>query len=170
MKKILVFFVSLGILTSCEGPQGPPGFDGEDGVNIVGMAYEFQGSFTSSNNYSLFFEFPNPEDILESDIVMVYALSGVDNGVDIWEPLPQTLFIGDAILTTNFDFTRFDVNVFLDGNADLSTLDPEFTDNKVFRAAVIPVDLIGSINLNSFTDVLHSLNLQTENIQVISGN
>lgn len=162
MKKILLFFGALSLLIACEGPEGIPG---QDGVNITGAVFEFKGTFTQGNNYALTYTFPTTVEILPSDVVAVYVLAGQEEGTDIWEPLPQTLFINDAILFTGFDYTQFDVKVFLDGNADLSTLETKYTNDKIFRAAVIPADLINAVDITDLSHVMTTLQMQNSQVQ-----
>ncbi len=174
MKKFCtLLLVATVFLTACEGPQGPPGppgVDGLDGVNILGSVFEFTGTFNANNDYLLSFQFPNSVEVFDTDLVMVYTLVGVDNGTDIWEPLPQTLFLGDDILLYTFDHTYFDVNVFLDGTVDFNSLPEDFTDNKTFRVAIIPADAASGIDINNMNQVLGALNISAQNIQSISLN
>jgi hypothetical protein len=167
---VIVAFVSLTACEGPEGPPGPPGFDGEDGVNILGTILEFTGTFTDANDYLLSFSFPTSVEVFDTDVVMVYALVGNDDGDDIWEPLPQTLFINDGILLYTFDHTYFDVNVFMDGTVNLSTLSADFTDNKTFRVAIIPADAASAIDVNSFNQVQQQLNIKLGDIQTINLN
>ncbi len=69
MKKLNLYFGALVtiIFISCTGPQGPAGYDGfdgidgaagKDGINILGKVMDIEGSFTLTNNYAIFYEFP----------------------------------------------------------------------------------------------------------------
>ena len=108
MKKIssiILLFASVFIL-SCEGPMGPPG---QDGDALIGTIFEMEGDFKASNNYELFFDFPQNFEIYETDVVLVYILWEVTtvNGknTDVWRLLPQTRFIDDGVIQYNFDYT-----------------------------------------------------------------
>ena len=109
MRKYLTLFIGiagslvLGFgLTSCEGPigppgpPGPPGFDGADG--LIGSIFEAQVDFDKADNYEAFVDFPSNIEVFDTDVVIAYILTAVDNGTDIWEPLPQTLFFDADIL------------------------------------------------------------------------
>ncbi len=170
MKKILSILVLTSIFfVSCTsgdpGPQGPPG---EPGVNVVGQAFEATIDFTSPD-YSVFVEIPSNIEVLDSDIVMVYLLESVDDetGADVWSPLPQTFYLEDGEVQYNYNHTSFDVNVYLHGNVDLSTLGPAFTDDQTFRMVVMPADyaLNSGVDINSYQAVKAALNIQDENIQ-----
>ena len=170
MEKKLSILVLLfvGLLTSCIGdlgPQGPPGFDGFDGLDgndgLIGSIFEAEGTFSEANAYEFFADIPTSIDILDTDVVIAYVLSGVENDVDIWEPLPQTLFIEDEILLYGYDFTVADVRFFLDGNISFTSLDALYTDNILFRVAVIPADFAATINTANFNEVMSALKIDS---------
>lgn len=163
MNKIsIIVLLFVGILTSCEGdigPQGPPGFDGLDGADgLIGSIFEVEADF-NPNEYEFFVDIPSSIEVFDTDVVIAFILSGVDNNVDIWEPLPQTLFFGNDILLYGYDYTSFDVRFFLDGTIDLNSLDPLYTDNVIFRVAVIPADFAGSINTLNLEEVMDAMNV-----------
>ena len=58
----------------------------------------------------------------------------------------------------NFDFTKFDVNIFLQGN-DLSTLNTSFRLNQVFRIVVIPGQFGNIVGTNSIKEVMKSIKI-----------
>ena len=174
-KKVSVLvLLFVGLLTSCIGdigPQGPPGFDGFDGLDgldgadgLIGSIFEVEGTFTQENTYEFFADIPTTIDILDTDIVIAYVLSGTNEGVDIWEPLPQTLFIEDEILLYGYDFTVADVRFFLDGNIDFASLDALYTDDILFRVAVIPADFAATINTASLNEVMSAMQIESVDI------
>ena len=132
----LVFFS----LSSCSsddgmgtpGPQGPPGEPGEDG--LIGTVFEVEGDFTAANDYTLFAEYADftSAEVFESDVVLVYLRVGEDGTADgepvyVWRLLPQTYYVDGGTVQYNYDYTFFDVNIFLDSNLDLGTLGAAFT-------------------------------------------
>ena len=164
MKKIsILVLLFAAILTSCEGDIGPPGLDGLDGLDgadgLIGSIFEVEADF-NPDGYEFFVDIPPSIEVFDTDVVIAYILSGVDNNVDIWEPLPQTLFIGNDILLYGYDYTFFDVRFFLDGTIDLNSLDPLYTDNITFRVAVIPADFAGSINTLNLDEVMSAMNIK----------
>jgi hypothetical protein len=168
MKRILATLLVVGTITfqACEGPVGPPGMDGQDGVNIVGEVFEVEADFTSVGNFG--FVDPYGFDILESDKVMVYRLSGIDGeDRDIWRLLPQTFYVQQGIFTYNFDFTYTNYSVFIDSNFDLNTLTPEYTEDQIFRVLIIPADRIdveARIDYSDHDAVLRMLNVNENTI------
>jgi len=172
MKKVsILVLLFVGLLTACVGdigPQGPPGFDGFDGQDgldgadgLIGSIFEAEVTFTEANDYEAFVDIPTSIDVFDSDVVLAYILNGTDDGVDIWEPLPQTLFFGNDILLNAFDFTLADIRFFLDGTVDLSSLDPLYTDNVVYRVAVIPADFAATINTLNFNEVMSAMKVKS---------
>ena len=159
MKKIslLLSFITV-LFISCEGDQGPAGFDGTDG--LIGSIFEAEITFNSGNGFEDAVDIPTSINVLDTDVVVAFTLNGTDtSGNDIWEPLPQTLFIDNDILLYGYDFTTSDVRFFLDGTLDFSTLNSDFTDNIIFRIAVIPADAAASIDTSNFNEVMSALTI-----------
>jgi hypothetical protein len=152
---------------SCEGPQGPPGFDGFDGFDgadgadgLIGSIFEVEADFTP-DGYEYSVDIPASIEVFDTDIVMAYVLTEVLDGVDIWEPLPQTLFFGNEILLYGYDYTFSDVRFFLDGTIDLNSLGALYTDNILFRVAVIPADFAASIDVSNINEVMDAIQLKS---------
>ncbi|MFD0863225.1 hypothetical protein ACFQ1M_13510 [Sungkyunkwania multivorans] len=162
MKIIKWFVVCFAIFCiSCEGDPGPPGRDGLDGLpGPLAQVFEVQIDFTAANNFEFLVSFPSNIEVFDSDVVAAYILDEVDNGVDIWEPLPQTLFLGNDILIYGYDFSSSDINFFIDGTIDPSTLDPIYTDDVIFRVAIIPAEFARSLDLSNFQSIMNELKIQ----------
>jgi len=167
MKKILALLTIIFILfISCEGPvgppgpPGPPGQDGLDGVNILGQIFEVEVDFNTGNNFEVFVEFPNQIEVFDTDVVVSYILVGNENGVDIWEPLPQTLFFNEGILLYGFNYTFADIVFFLDGTIFLEDLSSDLTQGIIFRTAILPADAALDLDLNNMKSVMGSLKNQ----------
>lgn len=151
----LFLFVSCDV-NSGRGPRGPEGPPGPAGP--VGQGFEVEADFNAGNGYSQIFGFPQGAEVLDTDIVVVYWLFGVDEetGNDIWQQLPATIFFNDGQFQYAFDHTLADVQLFLQGNVDLSTLGSGYTQDQIFRVAILPVDYVQSnnINLNDIDQVM----------------
>lgn len=179
IKGILLALI-VAIFASCEGPvgpMGPPGEPGEDGDALIGSIFEIEGDFTASNDYSLFFEFPNTIEVFESDVVLVYILweQTEDNSgqpVDVWRLLPQTVVLEEGILQYNYDHTFNDVQVFLEGTIDFNTLLPAEWQDQVFRIAVLPADYAknNNIDVTDFSGVMKSMKINPNSIQKLDLN
>ncbi len=162
---LLVLITALAI-TSCEGPMGPPGIPGQDGDSFIGTVFEIQGDFTSGNNYSLFYEFPSNFEIYDTDVVLVYILWEQSNGTDVWRLMPQTVVLKTInanypetdVIQYNFDYTVFDVQIFLETTMDYNDLLPGETDNQIFRIVVLPADFLAkkSVDINDINTVIRN--------------
>lgn len=167
MKKLypLLFLLSISLI-SCEGPVGPPGPPGpagpagEDGVGLLGQVIEVQADLNSFNGFEYFVEIPGDIEIYETDVIAVYRLMDVFEDTDVWEPLPQTLFRDSGILLYGFDYTLFDVRLFLDGTVDFGRLDPADTDDLIFRIAIIPADYAKSVDVTKMDKVMKALKVE----------
>ena len=165
MKNLLILFaISTTLLfSSCEGPEGPPGLDG---INILGQVFEVTIDFTPGNDFSNLITFPSNIEVYESDVVLVYLLEesipGNGGPIDVWSQLPQTYFLNQGTLLYTFDHTFLDVKIFLDANFDLTTLGPAYTDDQVFRIAIVPSEF-GATDL-SMEDLLENLEIDISEI------
>ena len=179
--KAMILLAAAALLTACvgepgmDGRDGYDGKDGVDGVNILGSAFEIEGDFTATNEYLLYFQFPNTIEVYESDIVLVYILwetvTGSDNKpLDVWRLLPQTVILDEGILQYNYDYTREDVQVFLGGTIDFATLLPAEWENQGFRIVVMPADFAIDLSLDvtNYKMVMKSLDLGSNKVPRIS--
>lgn len=149
MKKLYTLMLLIGLgLTGCffdEGPPGPRGADGYDGYDGVdgidgeeSYVFEYELSFTAPD-YNVLLNLPSNFNMLESDVILVFFLWEIDeDGTEIWRSLPQTLYFVDGLLEYNYDFTRYDASVFLDGTIPLDELGAMYTDNWIARLVVVP--------------------------------
>lgn len=178
MKKLFVALFGIIVLTSCsgdEGPMGPAGPPGPQGPYIVGTVFEIEGvNLTAVNNYSFvgFYADYVPADIeiLRSDVVLIYLLEDIVDGKDIWSLLPQTFFLqGGGIVQYNFNHTDVDFEIYLHGNINLGTLGPGFTQNQIFRIAILPAEFANSMKMD-FTDydsVISAMRTKNPDFEVI---
>ena len=139
MKRILLALFSVTVLfSSCEGPEGPPGVPG---INVLGKVIEVNIDLDQNNGYQQVVTLPLDIEVFESDVILVYRYEGVLDTADIWTPLPATYFdAGGGTFLYTFNHTYFDVKFFLDGNFNLNTLGSEWTQNQIFRIAVVPAE------------------------------
>lgn len=168
---IILLFVTITLIScdSATGPMGPPGQDGEDGSSIIGSVFEIEGDFRPANDYKLYYEFPQDFEIYDTDIVLVYILWEVaqtDGGnLDVWRLLPQTVVRPEGVIQYNFDYTVYDVQVFMEGTIPKEEWWPGETDNQVFRIVVMPADFLAkkSENVQDFISLksLPGLKLNT---------
>jgi len=154
MRKIasLVFALTF-LITSCEGEQGPPGFDGQDGVNFVGQSFERTIDFLPENNYEEYIVIPSSIDLYNTDMILAYVLWEQDpvTGNDVWRLIPQTIFTDSGeLFQYNYDYSFDEVRLFIDAPASFNynSLSSAATINQTFRIVVLPVDFVNSTNLD----------------------
>lgn len=163
MKKlatIILAFTTL-IMVSCVGdigpmgPAGDDGYDGADGGLEYATIYEIEGDFTSGNDYRFGYGFPG-DGIYDTDVVLVYILWDVVDGIDVWRLCPQTVVLDNGVIQYNFDYTYIDVQVFLEFTVSENSLLPAETDNQVFRIAVIPAEFVAlkSVDVSDINSIL----------------
>ena len=164
MKNLFLLFAvcTTIIFTSCEGPQGPPGPQGD---SLLGQVFEVTVDLNQNNNYSRLITYPNNLVVYESDVVLVYLLEDVVNGFDVWSQLPQTYFLNQGTLLYSFDYTFLDVSLFLDANFDLNTLGSDFTDDQTFRIAIVPSEFANA-NL-TMDELMSNLQIDISDIEVL---
>jgi hypothetical protein len=106
--------------------------------DTISEVLEVTTSFSGTNNYSRLVTI-DPA-IYASDMILVYHLYEVtNNGTDVWRLMPQTYFFENGgELDYNFDFTQYDVRIFLDANFDLGSLSSSWTQNQTFRIVIVP--------------------------------
>src|SRR5690606_32910749 len=164
-------------LVACEGEQGPPGFDGLDGLDgldgIQGQVVEVENInfdwFPDANLFSTLINCSDVTDfeVFESDAVLVYRYMGsvnLDGGdsADLWSQIPQNFFLPEGTIQYVFEHTFVDVELFIDGNFDLSTLSTEYTDNQIFRIVFVPSQFAeaSKMDLANIDNVMSALGIQ----------
>ena len=159
MKKFLLFTVlSVFLITACEGPDGPPGPPGAPGINILGQVFEVNIDFNANNNFQQVITIPSTIEVFESDAILVYRWEGTFDGADIWTPLPATYFNNNGTYLYTFNHTFFDIQFFLDGDFNLTTLGNEWKNDQYFRVAVVPSEF-GNANI-SMDQLENSVNVE----------
>ncbi|HZH69093.1 MAG TPA: collagen-like protein [Flavobacteriaceae bacterium] len=169
MKKLFILFaLPLFMFTACEGPQGPPGFDG---INILGQTFEFDNvNFTYDpqfNYYSRVLTIPSNIEVWESDAILVYRLEKVVNAggstADSWSLIPHNFFFNNGeIIQYVYNHTFFDVELIIEGNFNLANLDPAYTQNQVFRFVVVPSDfgIRSGVDISDYDAVMKAIEIK----------
>ena len=125
--------------------------------------FEVTRSFSFSNLVTF-----NPP-IFASDVVLVYVLWDVQNdGTPVWRLMPQTVQLFEGDLQYNYDFTRFDVNLFLSSlDFPLTILGPEWTQNQTFRIVLVPASFGGKMDYSNYDNVIQKLKLTEKDVKSI---
>ncbi|MBP4138441.1 hypothetical protein [Flavobacterium geliluteum] len=163
MKKILTLFAVVGLFafSSCSN-------DDVDN-DTISEVFERTVTFSAANNYSALISL-NPA-IFTSDMVLVYRLTGFDNGQDVWKLVPETYYFPDGTLSFGYeyDFTINDVSINMFGY-DLATVPGGNKVNQIFRVVIVPgyVSTNKSVNKTDYSDyyaVIKKYNLDDTNIK-----
>ena len=163
MKKIITLLAVIGMfsLQSCTTTN-----DNVDN-DTISTVYETKSVSFLPTGYAIRYTFPGA--IYSSDMVLVYRLTGTSNGNDLWEFLPETHYFSDGTrnFSYNFDFTRNDVQIYLEGN-NLSTLDAAYRLNQIFRIVVVPGSFAATLNTRNYVSVMAALKLNENQVQKIN--
>lgn len=175
MKKIISALIGIVLLTACEGERGPMGPQGPQGSYIIGTVFEIADvDFNPANEYSFlgyFYDFiPANIEIYPSDVVLIYLNEGLVNGNDIWSLMPQTFYLtGGGTFQYNYNHTVEDFEIYMQGNVNLNTLPANYTQNQIFRIAILPADYAfsGKIDVENYDSMTSGLRLQNPDFKVI---
>jgi len=160
MKKITLIIAFIGMITlqSCSNND-------DIDNDTIAEVFEYTNVNFFPNDYSVVLQYPHA--IFTSDMVLVYRLSGSFQGEDIWKPLPETYFFGDGTLDLryDFDFTRFDAQVYMEG-FDLAGVSSSYRLNQILRVVVIPAAFgkNSTVNLNDYNAVVSAFNIDESKI------
>jgi hypothetical protein len=137
MKKITLVLAFIGMITlnSCTVNEVVE----RDIVDYdtISEVFEVTTSFGPNNDFSRLVTFNPP--IYNSDMVLVYRLSGYSNGTDYWKLLPETFYFDDGTLDYRFDFvsSSYNVELYMEG-FELWNLSSQVLNNQTFRIVVVP--------------------------------
>lgn len=170
MKKILLLCSLIGmfVFQGCEGPAGPEGPPGQPGRNVESEVFEVTRDFNPQNDFSSLVQL-NPT-IYDSDVVLVYLLWDVDGNTPIWRQMPQTVQLTEGDLQYNFDFTPFDVNLFLSSaDFDLTILGSQWTQDQTFRIVIVPGYFSNkkAVDYSNYDAVIKAFNIDESKIKKI---
>ena len=185
MKNIaIVFGVFLSLfLVSCEGDQGPPGrdgFDGADGLQV--QVFEVDGvNFNYIPEENLFeailaFDDFTSFDVQINDAILVYRYDRtVDfedgSAEDIWSLIPLNFFLDQGTIQYISGHTTRDVEILINGNFDISNLDIGFTDNQLFRFAILPGDAAtAKLDKSNISEVMNYLGVSERDVHKVQLN
>lgn len=164
MKKITFLLVFFGMiaLQSCT-------INADDDVDndTISEVFEVTRNFGPQNNFSSLVSL-NPQ-IFASDVVLVYILWDVDGGEPVWRLMPQTVQLMEGDLQYNYDFTRFDVNLFMSSlDFDLAILGPQWTQNQTFRIVIVPGYFSNRMDYRDYNAVMTQLGYTEANVKKIN--
>lgn len=164
MKRITLVLAFIGMITlqSCNNDTTANAIDND----TISEVFEYSNVNFFPNSYSVVLTYPHS--IYTSDMVLVYRLSGNFQGADVWKLLPETYFFPDGTLDLryDFDFTRFDTQVYMEGY-DLAAVSATYRLNQVFRVVIVPGyfgNKQSAINFNDYHAVIRTFNIDENKI------
>lgn len=166
MKKITLVLAFIGMITLNGCTVNENNVDND----TISRVFEYSNINFVPNTYSVVLTFPQA--IFTSDMVLVYRLSGNFQGEDVWRPLPQAFYFDDGTLDFryDFDFTRFDAELYLEG-FDLGGINASFRLNQVFRVVVIPANFgktANPVDLSDYNAVIAAYGIDKSKIKKIN--
>ncbi|WP_396637306.1 collagen-like protein [Maribacter sp. R77961] len=180
IQKIFIVLVVVLSFTSCEGPAGfdgqpgPQGPAGADGSIFEAAAFEIELDFILNTDANIYEfgpeEYPTDITLIKDDVVLIYRLEEVNEGLDVWRQLPQPFFAEDGLMFYNFDFTEADFGLFVEPEFDVNLIAPDLVQDQVFRVVVIPGDLGTSSKMDqsSIYSVLNALGIEEKDIKKVN--
>lgn len=164
MKKISLLLTLIGIITlqSCNNDTSTNTIDND----TISEVFEYSNVNFLPNSYSVVLTYPHP--IYDSDMVLVYRLSGIYQGAAVWKLVPETYYFADGTLDIryDFDFTRFDTQVYMEG-FNLPAVSSAYRLNQVFRVVIVP-GFFGNkrskLNFNDYNAVVRALHIDENSI------
>ena len=164
MKKITLILAFIGMITLQSCTVNEDNVNGIDN-DTISEVFEYTNVNFLPNSYTVVLNFPHT--IYSSDMVLVYRLSDVFQGEDVWKLLPETYYFNDGTLDFRYDynFTRYDAEVYMEG-FDLGGLSSGVRLNQVLRVVVIPAAFgkNGNINYNDYKSVINAYNIDESKI------
>ncbi|WP_300978985.1 hypothetical protein [Flavobacterium sp.] len=162
MKRIITLFAIIGLVAFS-------GCTNEDNVDsdTIAEVIEINGvNFNSSNGFRIRYDL-KPE-IYPQDMVLVYRLVAVENGVKVWGTLPETAFDNNGAydFSYNFEFSKYDVDIFIQG-FDLGSIISNLRLNQTFRIVIVPGYFSKTLDTNNYISVMKALNLKENQVQQI---
>ena len=164
MKKITLVLAFIGMITLQSCTVNEDNVNGIDN-DTIGEVFEYTNVNFLPNSYTVVLNYPHT--IYSSDMVLVYRLSDVFQGENVWKLLPETYYFNDGTLDYRYDFnfTRFDAEVYLEGY-DLGGLSADVRLNQRLRVVVIPAAFgkNGTIDYSDYNSVINAYNIDESKI------
>ena len=157
---VLTIFGGLFMISCDRVVETTPVQDNDTYSKVYDITENFVKSNTSNSLYGINKEFVTP--LYNSDVVLVYRQDGTSGGSPIWKLLPKTYFLSQGELDYNFDFSKYDVQIYANANFDMVAQDAAFKNsylnNQKFRIVIVPASFgarnSSSVNYDDYNAVI----------------
>lgn len=155
MRRVLFVFAIITTLVfqGCVGPEGP---QGPPGASTIGGVKDVTVTFIPNNGFKV--AVPLPYRLYNSDVLLAYEMSGIENGNPIWTALPSTYYVNGGEIRYFFDYTANDVVFYLDTDLPPAAVPIQFSNNKTFRIVMLPGNFVSDVDVTNFDSVINKLN------------
>lgn len=170
---VLAIFGGL-LMMSCERVvDNGPIQDNDTYSSVYDITENFVKSGTSNSLYGINKEFKTA--LYNSDVVLVYRQDGTSSGSPVWKLLPKTYYLTQGELDYNFDFSKYDVQIYADANFDLAAQDAAFKNaylnNQKFRVVIVPASFgnrtSSSVNREDYNAVIKYYKLDDSKVKTL---
>lgn len=138
---------------------------------VYPVVYDLQNNFKFENNrFQIPIRFDASKPLPSTDVVLVYRRNGVDNGANVWQPIPRTMYLQQGDLDYDFDFTVRDVTLYAAADFDIMAQNADFQNqymnNQVFRLVFVPASATSKIKLDysNYDEVAKFYNIKEKDI------
>lgn len=159
MKKITLVLAFIGMITLSRCTVNEIVDKDIQDNDTVAEVFELRNvNFGSLNNFNYEIYKPLNPNILSSDQILIYRMSGtINSSTPIWQLIPRTIYFsnGDE-LDYDFDFSRIDFTISASGTYALN-LRPEYINNQTFRIVIIPGYFSGKMDYSNINNVMEMI-------------
>lgn len=156
MKKIFLFLAvaSASFFASCSSDDDAPSYIDND---TYAESFDVNVNLTldATGRYSVLVPLDPP--IFNSDVVLVYRRMVDNEGFTVWQPIPNTIFLGGTDeVNYDFNFRPNDVSIIADGTINLAA-NLQFINNQTFRIVLVPAFVAQNVDTNNIDAVMSAV-------------
>jgi len=161
MKKIFLFLAvaSTAFFTSCNNDDDINNSYVDNDTYAESFDVNVNLTLDNTGRYSVLVPLNPP--IFNSDVVLVYRRMIDNDGFTVWQPIPNTIFLGGTDeVNYDFNFRSNDVSIIADGTINLAA-NPQFTLNQTFRVVLVPAFVAQNVdtdNIDAVMSAVHEYN------------
>ena len=157
------------VAISCDNRDDDVIVQDNDNYSVVLDINNVNFSNNAQDGYFISRSFTKP--LFNTDVVLIYRkVDTTNDGSPVWQSIPRTLYLTNGNeLDYDFDFSKFDIMIYANGNYDISTT-PQFLNNQTFRVVLVPASK-GSKNANvdysDYNSVIKYFNIDDSKVKTL---